>query len=122
LGKACSYLLGHWNPLTAHLQYSHTKLDTNAIGERHPALCHCKKNWLFIGHPDTGDRAAVLYSLLRSCRRYRHNPHDYLKEVLTRLPTKTTKDDLRPLLPVSGKHRLRRSSRRNERGPISSPS
>ena len=31
LGKACAYLLGHWAPLTAHLNYSHTKLDTNAV-------------------------------------------------------------------------------------------
>lgn len=31
LGQACTYLLGHWAPLTAHLHHSHTKLDTNAV-------------------------------------------------------------------------------------------
>jgi transposase len=62
-----------------------------------------KKNWLFIGHPDAGDRAAVLYSLIVSCQRRENNPHDYLKDVLTRLPAMTNKDDLRPLLPGNWK-------------------
>jgi hypothetical protein len=31
LNQARTYLLGHWAPLTAHLQYSHTKPDTNAV-------------------------------------------------------------------------------------------
>jgi hypothetical protein len=66
------------------------------------ALCsaeHNKKNWLFVGHPAAGDRAAVIYSLIVSCQRHGHNPHDYLRDVLSRLPAMTTADDLRPLLP-----------------------
>ncbi|HWA87275.1 MAG TPA: transposase domain-containing protein, partial [Opitutus sp.] len=59
------------------------------------------KNWLFVGHPDAGDRAAVLYSLIVSAQRHGHDPHAYLKDVLTRLPAMTTNDDLRPLLPGS---------------------
>ena len=103
LGKACAYLLGHWAPLTGHLQHSQTKLDTNAIENAIRPSAIGKKNWLFVGHPDAGDRAAVLYSLIGSCRRYGHNPHEYLKDVLTRLPAMTTKDDLRPLLPSQWK-------------------
>jgi len=34
-------------------------------------------------------------------RRLRHNPHDYLRDVLGRLPAMTTADDLRPLLPAN---------------------
>ena len=99
LGKACAYLLGHWAPLTAHLNYSHTKLDTNAVENAIRPSALGKKNWLFIGHPDAGDRTAVMYSLIVSCQRRGHNPHDYLKDLLTRLPAMTTKDDLRQLLP-----------------------
>lgn len=54
-GKACTYLLGHWDPLTAHLQYSHTKLDTNAIENAIRPSAIGKKNWLFVGHPEAGD-------------------------------------------------------------------
>ena len=104
LGKACTYLLGHWTPLTAHLNYSHTALDTNAVENAIRPSAVGKKNWLFIGHPDAGDRTAVLYSLIVSCQRRGHNPHAYLKDVLTRLPAMTTKDDLRPLLPSQWKN------------------
>ena len=99
LGKACAYLLGHWAPLTAHVNYGHTALDTNAVENAIRPSAVGKKNWLFIGHPAAGDRTAVMYSLIVSCQRRGHNPHDYLNDVLTRLPAMTNKADLRPLLP-----------------------
>ena len=99
LGQACTYLLGHWQPLTAHLRHSHTRLDTNAVENAIRPSKLGAKNWLFVGHPDAGDRAAVIYSLVVSCQRHGHNPHDYLRDVLARLPAMTTADDLRPLLP-----------------------
>ncbi len=45
-----------------------------------------KKNWLFVGHPEAGERSAVIYTLLGSCRRHGINPFDYLKDLFTRLP------------------------------------
>lgn len=99
LGQACSYLLGHWQPLTAHQRHSHTRLDTNSVENAIRPSKLGVKNWLFVGHPAAGDRAAVIYSLVVSCQRHGHNPHDYLRHVLSRLPTMTTADDLLPLLP-----------------------
>jgi hypothetical protein len=43
----------------------------------------------FIGHPEAGERSAVIYTLLGSCRRRGINPFDYLKEFFTRLPAAT---------------------------------
>ena len=105
LGQACTYLLGHWTPLTAHLRHSHTKLDTNAVENAIRPSKLGAKNWLFVGHPAAGDRAAVIYSLVVSCHRHGHNPHDYLRDVLTRLPAMTTANDLHPLLPANWKPR-----------------
>ena len=48
-----------------------------------------KKNWLFVGHAETGQRSAILYSLIESCRRRGVEPYAYLRDVLTRLPTMT---------------------------------
>jgi len=100
LGQACAYLLGHWAPLTAHLRHSHTRLDTNAVENAIRPSKLGAKNWLFVGHPDAGDRPAVIYSLIVSAQRCGHDPHAYLKDVLARLPALTTKDDLTPLLPA----------------------
>ncbi len=106
LGQACGYLLNQWTPLNAHLVHGDTRLDTNAIENAIRPSALGKKNWLFVGHPEAGDRAAVLYSLLGSCQRYGHNPHDYLRDVLTRLPTMTNQDDLGPLLPSRWKAKV----------------
>ncbi|MCR6657496.1 MAG: transposase [Opitutus sp.] len=100
LGQACTYLLGQWTPLTTHVRHSQTKLDTNAVENAIRPSKLGAKNWLFVGHPDAGDRAAVIYSLVVSCQRHGHDPHAYLRDVLTRLPAMTTADDLRPLLPA----------------------
>ena len=101
LGQACVYLLGHWEPLTAHLAHGRTQLDTNSVENAIRPSKLGVKNWLFVGHPDAGDRAAVLYSLIVSVQRRGHDPHAYLKDVLTRLPAMTSKDDLSPLLPAA---------------------
>ena len=103
LGKACTYLLGHWTPLSAHLRHSHTCLDTNAVENAIRPSKLGAKNWLFVGHPDAGDRPAVLYSLIVSAQRRRLDPHAYLTDLLTRLPAMTNHDDLTPLLPASWK-------------------
>lgn len=100
LGQACAYLLGHWAPLTAHLRHSHTRLDTNSVENAIRPSKLGVKNWLFIGHPEVGDRAAVIYSLIVSIQRRGLDPHAYLKDVLTLLPAMTTKDDLTALLPT----------------------
>jgi hypothetical protein len=46
-----------------------------------------RRNWLFIGHEDAGDRAALFYTLMASCRVHGINPMEYLRDVLTRLPS-----------------------------------
>jgi transposase len=38
------------------------------------------------GHPEAGERSAVIYTLLGSCRRQGINPFEYLKDLFTRLP------------------------------------
>jgi hypothetical protein len=62
---------------------------------------HNAKNWLFIGHPDAGQRSAIIYSIVISCQRHEKDPLDYLRDVLTRLPTMSNQDDLAPLLPIN---------------------
>ena len=99
LGKACQYLLNHWEPLSAHLRHGQTRLDNNLVENAIRPSCIGKKNFLFIGHPEAGQRSAILYSLIVSCQRYGKDPLAYLRDVLTRLPRMTTRDDLGSLLP-----------------------
>jgi transposase len=100
LGQACAYLLEHWEALVAHQQHAITRLDTNLVENAIRPSAVGKKNWLFIGHPDAGDRSAIIYSIIGSCQRHGKDPLAYLRDVLTRLPAMTNHDDLTPLLPA----------------------
>jgi transposase len=99
LGKACDYLLAQWTPLTTHLDHGQTRLDNNLVENAIRPSAIGKKNWLFIGHPDAGQRSAIIYSIVVSCQRHGKDPLAYLRDVLTRLPTMTNQDDLTPLTP-----------------------
>ena len=99
LGEACSYLLAQWAPLTAHLVHGQTRLDTNLVENAIRPTKLGAKNWLFIGHPDAGQRSAIIYSIVGSCRRHGIDPFLYLRDVLTRLPAMTNRDDITVLLP-----------------------
>ncbi len=101
LGKACDYLLRYWTPLTAHLEHGETRLDNNLVENAIRPSAIGKKNWLFIGHPEAGQRSAIIYSLVVSCQRHGKDPHAYLRDVLTRLPRMTNHDDLDPLTPAN---------------------
>lgn len=60
LGKVCAYLLAHWEPLVAHQQHAVTRLDNNLVENAIRPSAIGKKNWLFIGHPDAGQRSAII--------------------------------------------------------------
>jgi hypothetical protein len=59
-----------------------------------------KKNWLFFGEAGAGERGAILYTVIESCRRRGIDPYAYLKDVLTRLPSMSNRQ-LVLLLPES---------------------
>lgn len=69
-------------------------------GKRHPTSAIGKKNRLFIGHPDAGHRSAIIYSLVVSCQRHGKDPLAYLRDLLTRLPRMTNREDIAPLTPA----------------------
>ena len=57
-----------------------------------------RKNWLVVGSERGGHAAAVLFSLLATCRQNRVNPWQWLIHVLEQLPV-TADVDYRSLLP-----------------------
>jgi hypothetical protein len=69
-----------------------------------------KKNFLFIGHPDAGQRSAVIYSVLGSCRRHAINPAEYLQDIFERLPKAKT-SEIKSLTPAAWAKRRRTGQR-----------
>jgi len=82
-----NYFLNDYDALVGYLKDGRLEIDNNLVENDIRPAAVGRKRWLFIGHPDAGWRSAVIYSILGSCRRRGLNPHEYLTDVLARLPS-----------------------------------
>jgi transposase len=90
VGRAIDYTLGLWPTLQAYLANGRLQIDNNLVENAiRPAIG--KKNWLFIGEAEAGERGANLYTIIECCRRRGTDPFSYLRDVLTRLPDMTNR-------------------------------
>ena len=89
LGSAIDYALGQWRTLEVYLGDGRVEIDNNLVENAIRPTAIGKKNWLFIGEADAGQRSAIVYTLIECCRRRGLNPFAYLRDVLTRLPNMT---------------------------------
>lgn len=91
LGTAIDYALGQWSSLQVYLKDSRVEIDNNLVENAIRPTAIGKKNWLFVGEADAGERSAILYTIIESCRRREIDPYAYLRDVLTRLPKMTNR-------------------------------
>lgn len=87
IAKAIDYSLNRWDALSQFLLDGNVPIDNNHLENQMRPWAIGRRNWLFIGSQQAGERAAMLMSLLQSAKLNGHDPWAYLKDVLTRLPT-----------------------------------
>jgi len=99
MGQAISYTLNQWSMLERFLDHGEAEVDNNLVENSIRPTAIGKKNWLFFGSEEAGQRSAVVYTLIENCRLHGVEPYAYLKDVLERLPTCTNQnvDQLTPL-------------------------
>lgn len=106
-GEAVRYLHNQWEPLLNYLDDGRLPIDNSDVERDLRALTIGRANWLFIGSPQAGPRAAVLYTLVASAARHDLDIWAYLCDVLERLAVMRQPSDrsspsselLTPLLP-----------------------
>ena len=91
LGQAIDYTLGQWSTLEVYLGDGRVEIDNNLVENAIRPTAIGKKKWLFIGDAGAGERSAILYTVIESCRRRGIDPYTYLRDVLTRLPNMTNR-------------------------------
>jgi transposase len=98
LGQAITYTLNQWTALTRFIDDGLLEADNNLGENALRPICVGRKNYLFVGSDAGGRRAAILYSLVRSCERHNLNVWEYLRDVLVRVSTHPASqiDDLLP--------------------------
>jgi len=89
MGKAINYALGQWDSLQLFLKDGRLEIDNNLVENAIRPTAIGKKNWLFIGDAAAGERSAIIYTVIESCRRHGIDPFTYLRDLFSRLPTAT---------------------------------
>lgn len=123
IGKALTYTRNQWAALNRYVEDGELSIDNNAAERAMRPIAIGRKNWMFVGSPTAGSRAAVLMSLIASCKSNQVEPWAYLRDVLTRLALKPTEAQLEAMLPnhwltQNPKHRWTiDQTRKNERKP-----
>ncbi|MBL7668678.1 IS66 family transposase (plasmid) [Moraxella osloensis] len=90
--KAIEYCLKRWQALTRYLDDGSLPIDNNWAENQMRPWALGRKNWLFAGSLKSGQRAAVIMSLIQSARLNGLDVYAYLSDVLKRLPTHKDKD------------------------------
>jgi transposase len=100
MGQAIAYALAEWSKVGLYLGDGRLEIDNNLVENAIRPTALGKKNWLFIGDAEAGERSAIIYTVIESCRRRGMDPYAYLRDVFTRLPGMTN-HQIPEIMPVA---------------------
>lgn len=99
LGEAITYTRNQWESLCLFTRDGDIPLDNNRTEHTLRQQVLGRVNWLFVGSERGGETAAILYTLVATCKRLRIDPFAYLRAVFTKLPESSSAETLQELLP-----------------------
>ena len=97
-GEALTYALNQWQALVEYVNHGELEISNATSENALRPVAVSRKNWLFAGSERGGHTAAILFSLMATCKQNRVNPWQWLAYVFEVLPT-TKPSDYPSLLP-----------------------
>jgi len=85
LAKALDYALSRWVQLCRYAEDGRLEIDNNTAERSLRGVAIGRKNYLFFGADSGGERAAIAYSLIETCKLNKIDPQRYLHYVLERI-------------------------------------
>ncbi|MBI4183840.1 MAG: IS66 family transposase [Proteobacteria bacterium] len=82
LAGAFRYVLAHWAALTHYPNDGRLEIDNNRAENVLRGVALGRKNWLFAGSDTGGTHAALVYSLIETCKLNGLDPYAYLRDTL----------------------------------------
>jgi transposase len=83
--EAFNYSLKRWKQLCRYTEDGRLEIDNGAAERSIRGMGIGRRNYLFFGSDSGGERAAIIYSLVESCKLNNIDPHSYLQYVLERI-------------------------------------
>jgi len=117
LGQAIGYALNHWEALQRYLEKGYLSIDNNLSERSLRAIALGRNAWGVLGSEAGGRTAAVLYTVVGTCKHLGIDPFAYLREALPALfalGEKPTAEQLLEWLPDRWLLRRGRESPRQE--------
>jgi transposase len=102
IGKAVTYSLNQWDALLRYLDDPILEIDNNLSERTLRMVVLGRVNYLFAGSEAGARRAAIIYSLVASCKLNEIDPFAYFRDVLARVSTHPA-DKIDELLPGNWK-------------------
>jgi transposase len=90
IAQAMAYCLPRWKKLCIYTTDASLQIDNNPVENAIRPVAIGRKNYLFAGSHEAAQRAAMVYSLLSTCKLHGINPYEWLKDVLQRMHLYTT--------------------------------
>ena len=87
IGEAIRHALKIWDRLLVYTTDGRLLPDTNRVENAIRPVTLGRKNYMFQGNEQGARRAAILYSLLETCKKNDVDPYEWLKDIYTRIPT-----------------------------------
>ena len=84
-GEAIAYTLSNWKALTRYSDDGDLEIDNNRAERSLRGIAVGRRNWTFYGSDNGGRTAAVLTSLIATCKGLGVDPFAYLRDVFARL-------------------------------------
>jgi transposase len=85
LARAIRYTLSRWAALNCYADDGRLEIDNNAAERSIRGIALGRKNWLFAGSDNGGERAAAIYSLIETTKLNGIDPEAYLHAVLAKI-------------------------------------
>jgi transposase len=82
MGKALTYLNNHWDALQVFVGDGRMPIDNNEVEQLMKQVALGRKNWLFLGSVESGNRAAILLTIISTAVRNDLDVYAYVKDVL----------------------------------------
>ena len=101
LAGALGYFRNHWAALIVFATDGRIPIDNNRVEQLMREVALGRKNWLFVGNVEAGERSARLMSIVSSAKRHQLDVRLYIKDILDRLLAGET--DYSKLLPDAWK-------------------
>jgi hypothetical protein len=96
MAEALDYALKNRAALTRYVEDGRLPIDNNGVERALRCVAVGRKNWMMVGNEEGGRRAAILFSLVQTCREIGIDPKEYFRDVLLRISTCSDVSKLTP--------------------------